>query len=178
MTVSNDQQEPGNHDETARKSVALELVFISIVGLVVAGALIAALNYDFISARAPLVIIVPLLILIGVQINKTRGQAEHHVVLEHLSHALKGRNSKFNTVLRFVAFMSFLLLLIYVAGHYVGISVFMFVLMHWISRERLILALLVSVGVAVLIYFLFEHGFNIELYRGYIPRLLSRYGVF
>ncbi len=178
MTVSDDQQDSGNHDETAQKSVALELGFISFVGLVVVGAFIAALNYDFVSARAPLVIMVPLLILVGMQFNKTRRQAEHHVVLKQLSHALKGRNSKFNTVLRFVAFMTFLLLLIYVAGHYVGVSVFMFVLMHWISRERPIFALLVSVGVTVLIYILFEHGFNIELYRGYIPRLLSHYGVF
>jgi hypothetical protein len=74
--------------------------------------------------------------------------------------------------------MTFLLLLIYVGGHYVGISVFMFVLMRWVSNERPILALLVSIGVTVLIYFLFEHGFNIELYRGYIPNLLGRHGLF
>ena len=173
MTVSND-----HHDEATQKSVALELVFIAIVGLVVVGAFIAALNYDFVSARAPLVIMVPLLILIGMQFNKTRRQAEHRVVTMHLSQALKGRNSEFNAVLRFVAFMTCLLLMIYVAGHYVGISVFLFVMMYWISREHAIFALLVSIGVTVLIYFLFEHGFNIELYRGYIPRLLGRYGVF
>ncbi|MCH8865420.1 MAG: tripartite tricarboxylate transporter TctB family protein [Proteobacteria bacterium] len=176
--MSDDPQVSGNQDEAAQKSVVLELMFISFVGLVVVGAFIAALNYDFVSARAPLVIIVPLLILVAVQFNKTLRQAEHHIVLQQLSHALKGRDSKFNTVLRFIAFMTFLLLLIYVAGHYVGISVFMFVLMHWVSRERPRLALLVSVGVTVLLYFLFEHGFNIELYRGYIPKLLGRYGLF
>ncbi|MFQ5981748.1 MAG: tripartite tricarboxylate transporter TctB family protein [Woeseiaceae bacterium] len=74
--------------------------------------------------------------------------------------------------------MSLLLILIYVAGHYVGISVFMFVLMYTISREHPIFALIVSVGVTVLIYFLFEHGFNIELYRGYIPGLLARSGLY
>ena len=63
--MSDNQQDSGNHDETAQKSVALELVFISFVGLVVVGAFIAALNYDFVSARAPLVIIVPLLILVS-----------------------------------------------------------------------------------------------------------------
>ncbi len=154
-------------------SVALELVFISFIGLVVIGAFIAALNYDFVSARAPLVIMAPLPILIGMQFNKIRRQVGYDVLLNQLSHAFKGRNSKFNSVLRFIAYMTLLLLLIYVAGHYVGISVFMFVLMHWVSRERPILALLVSIGVTVLIYFLFEHGFNIELYRGYIPNLLG-----
>ncbi len=172
------QQDPGEHDETAQNNVVLELVFITFIGLVVIGALVAALNYDFISARAPLVIMVPLLILIATQFNKTRRRAGHDVLRNQLSYAFKGRNSKFNSVLRFIAYMTLLLLLIYVAGHYVGISVFMFVLMYWISRERPILALLVSVGVTVLIYFLFEHGFNIELYRGYIFKLLGRYGLF
>ena len=142
--MPDDPRDSGNHDEAARESVALELVFISFVGLVVVGAFIAALNYDFVSARAPLVIMVPLLILIGMQFNKTRRQAEQHVVLEQVRHALKGRNSEFNSVLRFVAFMTFLLLLIYVAGHYVGISVFMFVLMYWVSNERPIFALLIK----------------------------------
>ncbi len=172
--MSDDPQDSGNHDEAAQKSVVLELVFISFVGLVVGGAFIAALNYDFVSARAPLVIMVPLLILIAAQFNKTRNRAEHRLLLTQLSQSFKGRNSEFNSVFLFVAYMTFLLLLIYVAGHYVGISVFMFVLMHWVSRERPVFALLVSIGVTVLIYFLFEHGFNIELYRGYIPNLLGR----
>ena len=171
--MSDNQQDPGNNDETTQNNVALELVFISFIGLVVIGAFIAALNYDFVSARAPLVIMAPLLILIGMQFNKIRRQVGYDVLLNELSHAFKGRNSKFNSVLRFIAYMTLLLLLIFVAGHYVGISVFMFVLMHRVSKERPILALLVSVGVTVLIYFLFEHGFNIELYRGYIPNLLG-----
>ena len=173
-----DQQDSGNNDETTQKSVALELVFISFIGLIVVGAFIAALNYDFVSARAPLVVMAPLLFLIAVQLNKLRRQVGHDVLFNQLSHALKGRNSKFNSVLRFIAYMTLLLLLIYVGGHYVGISLFMFVLMRWVSNERPILALLVSIGVTVLIYFLFEHGFNIELYRGYVPRLLGRYGLF
>lgn len=166
--MSNDR-----HDKAA-----LELMFISIIGLLVVGAFVAALNYDFVSARAPLVIMVPLLILIGMQLHKTRKQAAQGVVFERLTQALRGHNSEFNSVLRFVAFMSLLLILIYVAGHYVGISVFMFVLMYTISREHPIFALIVSVGVTVLIYFLFEHGFNIELYRGYIPGLLARSGLY
>ena len=146
-------------------------------GLVVIGALIAALNYDFVSARAPLIIIVPLLILIAVQFNKKRREAQQLGVFEQLSHAVKGDNGELNSVLRFILFMTLLLLLIYVAGHYVGASVFMFALMYWISGEKFLLSILVSIGVTVLLYFLFEQGFNIELYRGYILRLLADYGL-
>ena len=173
--MSVEEQETPEQHEQAQKKVALELIFISFIGLVVIGGFVAALGYDFVSARAPLVIMVPLLILIAYQFNKTRRQAENHVIVRHVSLALKGQNPDFNSVARFIGFMSLLLLLIWLAGHYVGIFVFMFVLLYWISREHPVLALLVSVGVTVLIYFLFEHGFNIELYRGYIFRLLSRY---
>lgn len=163
-------------DKPQNKAV-LELVVMLFTGLVVIGALVAALSYDFISARAPLIIIVPLLILIAVQFNKKRKEAQQLGVFEQLSHAFKGDSSEFNSVLRFILFMTLLLLLIYAAGHYIGVSVFMFALMYWISHEKLLLSALVSIGVTVLIYFLFEHGFNIELYRGYIPRLLADYGL-
>jgi len=162
----------------ARRKAVLELCFISLLAITVAGAFIAALTYDFVSARAPIFIMVPLLLLIGAQLNRTRRQAHVHDLLEEASLALRGKNNGFNSVASFVGLMVLLLLLIYVAGHYVGISVFMFVLLRWISKEHPILSLLISVGVTVLIYVLFEHGFHIELYRGYIFRLLSRYELF
>jgi len=37
------------------------------------------------------------------------------------------------------------------------------------------LSAMVSAGVTVVLYFLFEHGFNIEMYRGLIYNLLSGY---
>lgn len=165
-------------DEAVQKKVALELVFISVVGLFVLGGFIAAIGYDFVSARAPIVIMVPLLLLIAYQFNKSRKEAQGHVVLQEMSRAFKGANPEFNSVARFIGFMGLLLFLIWFAGHYVGISIFMFVLMYWISREHPVLALLVSIGVTILIYLLFEYGFNIELYRGYLPRLLTRNGWF
>ena len=73
--------------------------------------------------------------------------------------------------------MVLLLLLILVAGHYAGIAAFMFVLLRLISKESLDLSLLISIGVTISIYFLFEHGFNIELYRGLIFKLWSGYEV-
>lgn len=171
--MQTEQQKPD--DSASRRKTVLELCFISLVGLVVLGGFIAALTYDFVSARAPLFIMVPLLFLIGIQVNRARKRAHVQDLVAELSVAIKGENSNFNSVVGFIGLMILLLLLIYLAGHYVGISVFMFVLLYWISKEHPILSLLIAVGVTVLIYFLFEHGFNIELYRGYVFRLLSRY---
>ena len=159
----------------AKRKTVLELCFITLVGLAVAGAFLRALTYDFVSARAPLIIMVPLLLLIGVQIQRTRKQTTLHSVVSALSLAFRGQSSGFNAVAGFIGLMVLLLLLIYVAGHYVGISVFMLVLLRGISKESWLLSLTLTLSVTVLIYGLFEHGFNIELYRGYAFGLLSRY---
>jgi len=41
----------------------------------------------------------------------------------------------------FIGLMALLLLLIDLVGHYIGISVFMFVLMRWIAKEKLWLSI-------------------------------------
>ena len=158
-----------------KRKAALELCFITLVGLAVMAGFFAALTYDFISARVPLFVMVPLLLLIFVQINRTRRQTRGRNVLAELSLAFSGQNSEFNAVAGFVGLMVLLLLLIYVAGHYVGISVFMLTLLRLISKESWALSLTITVVVTALIYMLFEHGFNIELYRGYVFRMLSLY---
>lgn len=173
--MSTEEQEAQPDPEVARRKTVLELLFISVIGITVLGAFIAALTYDFISARAPLFIMVPLLFLIGVQFNRARKEVHAPDLLAEVMRAFKGENSSFNSVMTFVGLMILLILLIYVAGHYVGISVFMFVLFYWISKEHPLLSLAIAVGVTALIFVLFEYGFNIELYRGYLFRLMTRY---
>ena len=68
-----------------------------------------------------------------------------------------------------------LMLLIFFAGHYVGVATFMYILLNVISKESKLLSALVSTGVTAILYVLFEIGFNIELFRGLIYNLLSGY---
>jgi uncharacterized membrane protein len=161
-------------DPPDNKKAVLELCFIVVLGLIVLAAFIVALTYDRISARAPLVVMVPLIILIGIQFNHVRQQVGKQELFSNIKSVLTGGDGSFNRVAMFIALMALLLLLIYIAGHYIGISVFMFVLMRWIAREKLLMSLLVSSGVTALTYALFEHVFNIELYRGYLFHLLAR----
>jgi hypothetical protein len=163
------------NDVEMRARVTLELCFITLIGLAVAIAFIVALSYDFISARAPLVVMVPLLLLIGVQINRTRRQAQACSVVAEFSSAVRGQSGQFNAIAGFICLMILLLLLIYAAGHYVGISVFMLFLLRRLSKESWLLSLAITIGITVIIYLLFEHGFNIELYRGYFFRFLLPY---
>jgi len=162
-------------DEVTENNTTLELFFIVLIGLAFVAALIAALNYDFVSARTPLVILVPLLILIGAQINRTRIATNAKAIKSSLSRVAAGKDRKFKMIAGIVGLIVMLMLLIFVAGHYVGVATFMYVLLNVISKESKLLSALVSTGVTVVLYVLFEIGFNIELYRGLIFNFLSGY---
>ncbi|MEE9159399.1 MAG: hypothetical protein V3U60_13575 [Gammaproteobacteria bacterium] len=162
-------------DKVMGNNTTLELFFIVLVGLALGTAFIAALTYDFVSARTPLCILVPLLLLIGTQINRTRIATNAKKVMSDLSYAVRGQNRKFNKAAGMVGWIVMLMLLILIAGHYVGVATFMYILLNVISKESKLLSASVSIGVTTIIYILFELGFNIELYRGLFYDLLSGY---
>jgi hypothetical protein len=156
----------------------LELIFSLFIGLLVVSAFISSLMYDFVSARTPLVILTPLLILSGLNIKRAWSNASGNIEIKSdLVNIFQFKNKEFNGVASFLGWMVFLLGLIYVTGHYVGIAVFMFFLIYLVAEEKLSLSLIVSIVVTVIIYMLFEHLFNIELYRGLIFRIWAGYGI-
>ena len=160
-------------ERTGPAKATLELCFISLFGVVVISGFVAALTYDFVSARAPLFIMVPLLILIALQIRRTIAVTEQDALMAALSHTIRGQNRIFNVAVGFIAWMGLLLVLIFVVGQYAGMAAFMLVLLRMVSRETTRLSVLVTVGVTIVVYLLFEQVFNIELYRGLLVRLLS-----
>ena len=92
--------------------------------------------------------------------------------------ALRGGYPVFNKLAVLTACFIGLGLIIWIFGHYIGIAVFMFVLMYGLGGERIGLALVVTAVATAVIWGLFEHGFNIELYRGLLFRYLAGYRVF
>ena len=160
--------------QSERRKQSFELLFISFIGIVVLGAFVSSLNYDFVSARTPLCIMVPLIVLIGVQFNRARKAARDSTLRAELSPVMRGHVPEFNTVLALIGWMALFLVLIYGAGHYAGMVVFLFVLMRTVGNESLRLSTGVTVGVTAMIYLLFEYVFRIELYRGLIyDRLIA-----
>ena len=163
---------------TEKKYLALEFCFSIFVSIIVLSAFIACLTYDFVSARTPIVILVPLLVLSGIQLTRAWKAAagEIHLIAD-LSNVFSFKNKEFNGIAGFFGWMIFLLILIFVTGHYVGAAVFMFFLMHLVAEEKLSLSIIVSVVTTIIIFMLFEHLFNIELYRGLIFRIWAGYGI-
>jgi hypothetical protein len=162
----------------SRPMAALDLIFIVMLAVIVTGAFVSALTYDFVSARTPLVILVPLLVLIAMQLVKSLKATSGADVAAYFKELIKGHYSEFNGVAAFFGWMLMLLALIYVAGHYAGIAGFMFILLYLVAEEKLVLSLSVSSGVTLMVYLLFEHVFGIELYRGLIYRIWAGYGIF
>ena len=166
-----------NNKAKGKNHTTLELCFSLFIGIVVLAAFISALTYDFVSARTPIVILIPLLILSGVQIGRAwkAASGEGGVKIDLVT-VFSLKNKEFNGIAGFFGWIIFLLLLIYITGHYVGIAIFMFFLMNLVAEEKLSLSIIVSVVVTFIIYMLFEHLFNIELYRGLIFRIWAGYG--
>lgn len=160
-----------------RRKQRLELLFISFVGIVILGAFITSLTYDLVSARTPLCIMVPLLILVGLQFNRSRKSATRTGFKADLQPVLKGKDLNFNAVMALIGWMALFLVLIYAGGHYAGMVVFVFVLLRFVSKESLRLSLSVTAVLTLSIYLLFEHLFRIELYRGLIYDQLITYAM-
>ena len=177
QTEKNPSNQEQEKEQDKGSKATLELCFTIIIGMLVAAAFLRSLTYDFVSARTPLVILVPLLILIGIQLKRTWGLSDLSEIKNALSGVIKLKNKEFNGIAGFFLWMIFLLILIFVTGHYVGIAVFMFFLMNLVAEEKFSLSLFISIAVTVVIYMLFEHLFNIELYRGLIFRIWMGYGI-
>ena len=160
-----------NDEERNSNKTTLELYFIAAIGLIVAAALFSASGYEIVSARTPIVIMLPLIILIGVQFVRVK-KASRTVGVRHiLSAVAKGDNETFNRAAGFIGWMILLLTLILFAGHYADIAVLMFVLLRLVSREGILFSLALTAGVTVVIFLMFELGFDIELHRGAIFRI-------
>lgn len=157
---------------------SLELIFSLFLGLVIVSAFITALTYDFVSARTPIVILIPLLILCMVQIKRAWSASKDTDIKADICKVIRMQDSSFNSIAGFMAWMLVLLCLIFVAGHYAGIAAFMFMLLYMVSEEKLSISISIPVVVTLVIYVLFEHVFNIPLYRGMIYRVWAGYGIF
>lgn len=147
------------------KAVA-EFIFVVALGLVTLAALFASLSYDFVSARTPLTILAPMLVLIGIQFNRVRKKVTAAELHGEVRRVVSGQRARFRSAFALMFWMFFLLAVIWLAGHYAGMAVFMFVMLRMVSKEGLLMSLGVTTGVTVTIYALFAHVFSIELYRG------------
>lgn len=173
-----EDRQRANFDERVAGSryagqATLQFCFIAVLGLVVAAAFITALGYEFVSARTPIVIMVPLLVLIGAQFVRSLRAMQKVNAGSVLSAAVKGRNPSVNRTAGFIGWMTFFLALIVAVGHYAAIALVMFALLRIVCKERLELSLALTLGMTAAIFLVFELGFDIELHRGAIFRILS-----
>ena len=172
------EPERATSTESAGARRSLEIAFLLFVGIMVLMAFVQAFSYQLVSARTPFVIMVPLLILIGVQGLRLRREGAVSDVTSGLTQALRGGNPVFTKL--FILTLVFFgdIAAIFLFGHYVGLFVLTFTLMWVIARENFWVSLLISVLIPVLLYLLFEYLFHIDLYRGLLVRWYLGYKVF
>ncbi|MBT6190111.1 MAG: hypothetical protein HOI22_07625 [Tateyamaria sp.] len=151
---------------------AAEICFLAFIGVIVVAAFLEATSYKIVSSRTPFVIMVPLLALIAIHASRLwRIRSEFHPG-RRIGGALRGVNNALNKIVGFSVWMIGMLVVIAVLGHYAGIFMLCIILMRFLEAESWVLTLAVAAGTVLFIYGVFEIAFNIDLYRGLIPRYL------
>lgn len=158
--------------EDAGKAVA-EFIFVVVVGIMSVAALFAAFGYEMVSARTPLTILVPMLILIAVQFNRVRKRVTADQLRGEVRRAFDGQQQRLRGAVALMMWMFLLLAAIWLGGHYAGMAIFLFVMLRFVAREGWPMSIGVTVAVTLAIYVLFAHVFNIELYRGLLLNVLE-----
>lgn len=164
--------------ERVNNMFVLEVCFLAVLGIVVLAAFIEAMTYPLVSSRTPFVIMVPLLGLIAFQSRRLLRVPDKPRIRRRVGIAVNGGSHLFRKVMGMLGWFVMLMALIVVAGHYVGIAAFVLLLTAYAGREKLMLAIILTVATTLILYVVFEHGFNIELYRGLIWRYYAGYRVF
>lgn len=163
------QEEPA----AGRGKAVAEFLFIIFVGLVTAAAFLAALTYELVSARTPLTILVPMLILIGVQINRVRKRVTLADVRDEVRRVTGGEHPHLRGALQLTLWMLVLLAMIWLVGHFAGMALFMLIMLRIMAKESWMMSIGVTAGVTVAIYVLFTHVFRLELYRGLLINFIE-----
>jgi len=149
---------------------AAEICFLVFIGIIVVWAFLEATTYKIVSSRTPFVIMVPLLVLIAIHATRLWRIREEFSPGRRISGSLRGGNISLNKVVSFSGWMIGMLLVIAVLGHYAGIFLFCVILMRFLEAESWVLTVAVAAGTVLFIFGVFEIAFNIDLYRGLIPR--------
>lgn len=157
-----------------------EVVFVLFLLLVTVTAIIESLTYSMTAARTPLVILTPLLLLIiGITVREIMAMRKDGAKLfETVKMAFQGQFPIFNKFLIFSLWLVFLIAMIVVLGHYVGVAIFIWLLMRPVGKEKNSLAIKVAVGTPLAIYGLFDLVLNLEMFPGILYQLWAGYDVF
>ncbi|MBL1435043.1 MAG: hypothetical protein COB08_002435 [Rhodobacteraceae bacterium] len=183
MTVDVENQTPEHEEDNMaavrqERTFTLELVFVGVLILIVLAAILEAFTYQLVSSRTPFVAMVPLIILLVFQFFRLLRKGSGETFMRVISQARQKALPELNKVLGFVGWVALLFVTILIFGHYVGIVLFMFLLMRVVAKERLVLTLIIVFCITAILFVLFEYGFDIKLYRGLIHRYFSGYRVF
>jgi hypothetical protein len=168
----------GSDEQEATQTGLLELYFIGLAAVIFLAALAGSLSYESVSANIPIVILLPLLALTGVQIYRTKKESPARPTDVSMFMLPETTSDRLGKAFGFLGWTAGLLGLIVIAGHYIGIAAFIFVLLRTGAKKDLVFSLAVASSVTLSIYILFETAFEIELYRGLIFQALAGYKVF
>jgi hypothetical protein len=115
-----------------------------------------------------------MLILIAIQFSRVRKKVTAANLRGEVRRVVNGERAHFREAFALMFWMFFLLAVIWLAGHFAGMAIFMFVMLRMVAKQKMLMSVGVTAGVTIVLYALFSHVFNIELYRGLLINVIER----
>ena len=156
----------------------LDIFFCSALALMLILFFTQALGYPIVSARAPLLAMVPLAILLVINLVKIIRASSVQRVKDQTHKQVGEEGTQLKKLVSFVLWLVFCVAAIYVGGHYAGVFIFLVLFLRFMAKERWRLAVMLSVGMTLAVYVVFEMIMGIYLYRGVIYLIWRGYKVF
>lgn len=161
-------------DDKEKTNVQVDLFFCLLLIALLVVFFVAARGYKPVTRRAPLLVMIPLaMMLVGQfvvlvrRLNRARNKTGENSLLPKID------AKKLRKAAQLLLWMMFLLLMIYFAGHVGGIALFLILFLRFASHERWSLSISLGLGVAAVLYALFEVGLKIVLSPGAIHKYVS-----
>lgn len=163
-----------NELDTSDKNILLDLLFCLFLIAMLVVFFVAVFGYSPLTRRAPMVVMIPLAaMLLGQTVITTKKFNRLKSASPVFSFFPKDLHENFKKGVQVLAWLVFLLLVIYLAGHIAGIALFLLIFLRFVSKESWLLAVSVSTGIPIAMHILFEKFLMIQLYQGFIYIHLS-----
>ena len=167
-----------NDNIKAEKNLVLDVIFSSILALLVIVFFIDGLRYHPVAIRAPLVAMIPLGILLVINLVRVSRGISLKTFKVHTQDQVGEEDTQLKKLIVFIIWIMIFGFAIYLIGHYAGVLFFLIFFLRFMSKEKWWVSVVLAVGLTFVIYLLFEALLGIQLYRGLVYMFWRGYQIF
>lgn len=172
------QEQSESNTAESSPNLAADFVFTIFLGILVVVFFIEASDYAWMSAIAPYIVMVPLLLLLVIHAIKLGRNVSWNAVTQFTKTLVTVSSEAYRKIGMVILWTVVLIVLMYLTGYYVGSLIYLFVMLRMVARESWSTSVSLMVSIPVALYIVFEMILGLQLYRGIIYMIWQGYNIF